>query len=239
MYHLFYCNQRIMTSEYYITLLSNNSINCYKNTLSSFTNQLNPPIELESLGKWKVGVTDIYHSFVMDNPFDSRKDYIKFDVKLKSHGSFNVKSITFYMLVFAREPRIYSTSYFHDFLNKENLKDFPVSEIFSDLMMKHTEYQKEDSQITIHLESKQHEINNENIFDFSIKLDVSKVYTAKEILFSILYGYNKAFEKLLKDDVNIREKRAEMLYGYKEEPINIFSTSFAYSEVITAPILSK
>jgi len=203
-----------MTSEYYITLLSNNSINFYKNTLSSFTNQLNPPLELDSLGKWKVGITDIYHSFVLDNPYDSRKDCIKFDKNLRDHGSYNMTKITFYMMVFAKDPRIYSTSYFHDFLNKENLKDFPNSEIFADLKLKQMEHQNKDTQITIHLESKQHEINNENIFDFSVKLDISKIYTAKEILFCLMNGYNKAFEKLLKDDVNKREKRADMLYGY-------------------------
>lgn len=45
--------------EYYVTLLSNNSMKYYEtNTLSSFTNRLPVPLNLN--GNWVVGLTEMY-----------------------------------------------------------------------------------------------------------------------------------------------------------------------------------
>ena len=49
--------------DFYLTLMSNSSINIFPNNkLSEFTNILNPPIAL--LGQWKVGITEIYFNRV-------------------------------------------------------------------------------------------------------------------------------------------------------------------------------
>lgn len=46
--------------EFYISLLSTNSIDRYsKNTLSSFTNHLATPIDLSSADDWQVGLVEI------------------------------------------------------------------------------------------------------------------------------------------------------------------------------------
>lgn len=51
--------------EFYITLLSNSSIEiCYGNTQSKFQNNLNNPITLE--GEWSVGITELYHNSYQD-----------------------------------------------------------------------------------------------------------------------------------------------------------------------------
>lgn len=50
------------SNEFYVTLLSNNSMKRYpQNVQSSFTNYIDPPIIL-SPGQWFVGITEIFHN---------------------------------------------------------------------------------------------------------------------------------------------------------------------------------
>lgn len=52
----------IPPNEFYITLLSNNSMNRFpKNVQSAFTNYIDPPIILTP-GEWYVGITEIFHN---------------------------------------------------------------------------------------------------------------------------------------------------------------------------------
>lgn len=203
-----------MGSEYYVTLLSSDSINFYENSLSSFTNQLNPPLELHPLGKWRVGILEIFHSFILNNPFNSAEDHIKFDENIKHHGSFNMEKLIFYTVMFAKQRELYTPSYFHSFLDEENLKDILTNEVFSDCAQKNFEVKNGETTLEIHLEFENEDVTPENFLLFTSKIDLSKIYTMKDILYAILLGYNTAFEETYKNHQNIREKRARKLKGY-------------------------
>lgn len=63
-------------NDFYVCLLSSNSMNYYpENTLSSFTNHLSSPLNLE--GVWKVGITEIafnsYYKFNGPMSFERKK----------------------------------------------------------------------------------------------------------------------------------------------------------------------
>lgn len=50
-----------MSKQYFITLLSNNSVDIYsKNVLSSFTNYIDCPLTLH--GSWEVGISEIFYN---------------------------------------------------------------------------------------------------------------------------------------------------------------------------------
>lgn len=57
-------------NDFYVCLLSNNSLKYYKeNTLSSFTNLLSSPCNL-NCGEWKVGITEIaFNTYVKDKSY--------------------------------------------------------------------------------------------------------------------------------------------------------------------------
>ena len=58
----------------YVTLLSNNSINIYNNTSSTFTNLLTHPLNLDD--NWEVGLSDIFFT-LLDKYNRNNKDVIK------------------------------------------------------------------------------------------------------------------------------------------------------------------
>jgi hypothetical protein len=62
-----------MSDEFYVTMLSNSSMNYYpENSLSSFTNKMNKYMQKDS--NWKVGITEIYTNDYVPNVYGEHWD---------------------------------------------------------------------------------------------------------------------------------------------------------------------
>jgi hypothetical protein len=110
--------------EHHVTLFSNSDTDHFNNTLTGFTNTLTPPLVLKPLGKWRVGMLDVTHSYNLKRGFKKDDDAIKFPQFLAK------KEVKFYTVphfgaMFAKAPFIYTDSYFHQFLNFEKMLNFP------------------------------------------------------------------------------------------------------------------
>lgn len=123
-----------MEGEHYVALFSNSSDEFYNNTITSFTNNLSPPLVLEPLGKWKVGITEIRHNYIQENSFVDGGDEITYGDKLSTRTPDHLfRLLNYYTLIYAKTPLMYNSGYFHDFLDVEKLKEFPNHECFEDL----------------------------------------------------------------------------------------------------------
>lgn len=72
-----------------IILLSNASTDIFKNTLTKFTNRFEDPINLETGGKWQIGLQSIFlHPFFPNIPFLNNLPYIKIVDELTIHDIF-------------------------------------------------------------------------------------------------------------------------------------------------------
>lgn len=57
--------------DFYITLLSNDSKDKFTNTLSHFTNYLEPPLHLQAQ-QWKVGISEIFYNSYVPSYFEEQ-----------------------------------------------------------------------------------------------------------------------------------------------------------------------
>lgn len=168
-------------NEYFITLFSNASAEFYNNKLTAFTNNLNPPLNLQPGGGWRVGLLDITHAYVFENSFDRSDDIIKFSDELNDK-SIELINLPVYVMFFAKNPFVYTDSYFHDFLDMDKLKNFPNDEVFESAKTT----KSFDPRVSFTLILK---LKNDDKISTKITFSTKTNYTGKEILYKLLEGY--------------------------------------------------
>lgn len=180
-----------MSNECYVTLLSNNSTEFYNNTLSAFTNNIVPPLELD--GDWKVGITDIRHNYLLDHVFSNKDDEIIFPLRMGAPWkSMPINRLPFYVARYSTHPAIYNTAYFHDFLKHSKLENFDT-----DLTLKEYDVEpttKEENKLKVVVTFDEEELAKE-VGEEIIEFSVLTTYTGKQILYKYLYACKKLLEK--------------------------------------------
>jgi hypothetical protein len=171
--------------EYSIILLSNSSTNFYKNNkLSEFTNNLNPPLNLSPLGKWKVALTEIQHNNLLDYIYaPPEKDKIVFEESLANEVEiFTLKRLANMMWFYATTPEMYNYTYFHDFLDIKKLETFPDEKSFKEYDI--TKEEEASKNLTFNITVQLTEFPN--IPEKIIKFKTSYEYTGKQIVYRVV-----------------------------------------------------
>lgn len=203
-----------METEYHVTLFSNSSENFYNNKLSEFTNDLTPPLILKPLGKWKVGLTDLTHSYILNEPYQSSDDVIRF--YHLNNTNLQLSDFIFYIVLHSKKPTIYTRSYFHDFLDYEKLKNFSTNETLNTYKKKLINPDSLES-FTVNWEYARVKHN------FKIHLNIN--YTGKEIFYifvSSLVDFLNKYEKnknLVNED-NFTDYKTKLIYGILNNTID-------------------
>jgi hypothetical protein len=182
---------------------------------------LTPPLHLKPLGKWRVGLLDLTHSFILQPGYSEEDDSVTFPDSVKGKKT-NFYAMSHYVAMLAKNPSIYTDSYFHEFLDFERLANFPNG--FDD-----TPPPAEDSardKFTIGFVFNDH-INKElrqKDFPTSEETDRKTVnvqfaadvkYTVKQILYRILHKLSSAMSKSAANvaEFNSKEERGLVLFN--------------------------
>lgn len=220
----------IMSKDFFVTLLSNSSTDFYTNTLSSFTNNLKPPLVLHDVEKWKVGLTDIRHNYLFDYVNCTKDDEIIFTngVKKKLEFIISIEKLPYYIAFYAKNPGIYNQRYFHDFLDLEKLDRFPDEPSLSEYETKDDIDNDDENIIKINLYFNEY-IND--IKERKINIKLNQKYTCKQIMFKVI---KTCFEML--DE--IETKKLELKFG-RSHSIKIIIEHFIAEVRYFAKILQK
>jgi hypothetical protein len=141
-------------------------------------------LELKPLGRWQVGLRDFSHSPIMDSKYDIEDDKIKFVETMNLHGVLNLNNFIFYSMMFAKNPSIYTKSYFNEFIDANLLKDFPANfENFkTDINEKNTIFKVLFAELKT--------IDN-NVVKVEVDFDSKITYTMHQILFKIFLKFEE------------------------------------------------
>jgi hypothetical protein len=168
-----------MSNEHYVTLFSNSSADVFSsNTLTSFTNNLYPSLDLKPLGKWKVGLTDISHSLILDSKYIGEDDKIKFPETMNQHGVIDFSKFIFYCMMFAKNHSIYTKSYFNEFINVNLLQDFPLN--FMNFKTSINDHKKIFKVLIAEIKTTENDI-----IKMEVDYDTSITYSMHQIIFKI------------------------------------------------------
>jgi hypothetical protein len=169
--------------EHSIILLSNSSTDFYNNKLSEFTNNMNPPLNLSPLGKWKVALTEIRHNNLLDYIYVSaEKDNIIFD-NWFSNTTQSLQKFANNVWYSAKNPLIYNYTYFQDFLDPKKLENYPDEKCFKEYEITENEIKSETNSFNVNVQFEKHfNIDKGKTITFK----TSHPYTGKQIFHKVM-----------------------------------------------------
>lgn len=200
-------------TEYYVTLFSNNSTEYFNNTLTSFTNKISPEIHLEDYQKWRCGILDIQHNFILDHVFEYGDDEIIFGTRM-NNKMINVTELIYLIARQAKNPGLYNSSYFHVFTDVDNLDNFPDKEVFNKFDTT-TENTENKFQVSIVLNVKPNQPYAKSFF-----LNTAKAYTANQIFYKIITEVNSILINAERDKAYTSTAKSLLLKTFGESLID-------------------
>lgn len=125
-----------IVKEFQVNLFSN--VEGYGQTISQFSNIINPPIELNEIDFWHCGLSQISFPAYTHNSNEiiGVKDIISLNHESKkqfsNESSWSIKEFCEYLSIICLNNEIYTQDYFQKYLSQENFNSSRWREIFAD-----------------------------------------------------------------------------------------------------------
>lgn len=215
----------MMGGDFYITIFSNTSQKSYPyNSTSKFTVSLPRPIKLIN-SEYRVGITQCHHPALIGTVNSEKgddQDCIIFpNIVSEQSFTYDLDTLTSLILKNSSRPELYTKRYFHEFLSKDNLKDFDVNDVLKKYRTKIPKGAHK-FKITPYDIALQYRVSLEDR-DY-VEFQTNFKYTGKQILYIILNTY---YRILLEDNgtkygiiVEKNKSISDMLYLYAVTFVN-------------------
>lgn len=219
-----------MDDDFYLTLFSNTSQKTYPhNSTSKFTATLPKPIKLKH-SEYRVGITQCHHPALIgtvDSEKGDDQDCIIFpNIVSEQSFTYDLDTLASLILKNSNRPELYTKRYFHEFINKENLKDFDINEILKKYQTTIPE-KGHKFKITPYDISPQYRVSLKERDYLEFQTNIK--YTGKQILHIILSTYNRILigKNAVKYGIVVEKGKtiSDMLYLYAVTFVNSIRTA--------------